>query len=568
MSRIILLSPSVSMKIAAGEVIERPFSVVKELVENSLDAQAKEIKVELFEGGKKFIRVTDNGLGMNREDVKLAFERHSTSKIRSVDDLDRIRTLGFRGEALPSISSVSRLTLKTSEKNQAVGVQIERQGEKILGLTDTAFPQGTCVEVADLFFNFPARKKFLRSDRAELNQVTHYMVQASLAFPAVRLSLFHGKRKVFDYPGVNRLMERVFQIYGREMVERMVEMEFQDRGMSLSGCLTRPPTGRRDRRQQHFFVNNRPVRDRVMLSALNEGTQGLMEKNQFVQAFVFLSLPPEDVDVNVHPTKNEVRFKDSNAVFRFVRGCAEQTMLKEMGAKEIFAPPVSKSSISGVQEKFFPGYRRERISSQEKEKFLFSSPKSEKEAERFVLGQYAGLYIVAADSEGLLIIDQHNAHERVLFDRYMELDAGGKWPQKMPLLPIMIELSPSQSIAWKENRELLEGTGFRLEAMGGHSYALKEYPGFFEDKEAKDLFLSLLEEIKGEEVQSKKKTLLATLACKTAVKAGEPLGKEKMEYLVKELFKSDNFSLCPHGRPIIVKIGREEIDRGVRRGKN
>ena len=568
MNRIVLLPPSVSQKIAAGEVIERPFSVVKELVENSLDAQASEIKVELIEGGKRLLRVTDNGQGMSREDAQLAFERHSTSKITSEDDLECIRTLGFRGEALPSISAVSRLSLKTSEKDQAMGTQIEREGEEVLRITDTAFPQGTCIEVADLFFNLPVRKKFLRSERAELNQVTQYLIQASLSFPRVRLTLIHGKRKVFDYPGVGSLKERIFQIYGRETVERLAEMRCRVREMDISGYVTRPPAGKRDRRQQYFFVNSRPVRDKIIQSALNQGAREFLEKAHFVQAFLFLHLPPEEIDVNVHPTKTEVRFKDSSALFRFVRGCTEQTMLKAMGVKEISSSPEGRIAAPGIQEKFLPGYRRDQPSFEAGDNPLFPFLNSKTKEKRVVLGQYADLYIVVADSEGILIIDQHNAHERVLFERYMMLDARGKWPQKLPLLPIMIDLSPSQLLNWEDNRELLEETGFRLESMGGRSHALKEYPGLFKEEEARDLFISLLEEMRGEEIQSKKKRLIATLACKTAVKAGEVLPKEKMEYLVEELFKTGNFSLCPHGRPIIVKLQREEIDKGMKRGKN
>lgn len=568
MNRIVLLPPGVSQKIAAGEVIERPFSVVKELVENALDAQATEVRVELFEGGKKLIRVTDNGQGMNREDARLAFERHSTSKISSEDDLDRIRTLGFRGEALPSISAVSRLSIKTSEKGQERGTVMIREGEKVLRFGDVAFPGGTSIGVADLFFNLPARKKFLRSERAELNQVTQYLTQASLAFPSVRLILFHGKRKVFDYPGVGSLRERIFQIYGRETTELLAEMECRDREMEISGYVSRPPAGKRDRRQQHVFVNNRPVRDRIVQSALNQGSGGFLEKDHFVQAFLFLRLPFQDVDVNVHPTKNEVRFKDSNAVFRFVRDCTEQTMLRTLGAKEISTAPQSPGSFPGIRETSGPGYRGGRLSFEPGEKPLFPSMEAEEKAERFVLGQYAGLYIVAADGEGILIIDQHNAHERVLYERYMELDARRRWPQKLCLLPVVFDFSPSQQLDWEEHRELLEETGFRLEDMGGRSYALKEFPGVFKEDEAKDLFLSILDEMKGEEVQSKKKRLIATLACKTAVKAGEKLPKEKMEYLVEELFKTGNFSLCPHGRPIIVKLRRGEIDRGMKRGKN
>ncbi len=568
MNRITLLPSDVSQKIAAGEVIERPFSVVKELVENSLDAQASEIKVELVEGGKRLLRVTDNGHGMSRDDALLSFERHSTSKISTEADLDKIRTLGFRGEALPSISAVSRVTLQTSEKNGSSGTLIEREGEEVLRVEDIAFPQGTSIEVADLFFNLPARKKFLRSERSELGQVVKYLTQAALASPEIRISLYHGKRKVFDYPRVGHLKERIFQVYGGDIIDRILEVDYKDGHLALFGYASRPPTGRRDRKQQFFYVNNRPVKDKILQAALNRSYKSFLEKDNFSEAFLFLSLPLTDVDVNVHPTKTEVKFIDSNAIFRFVHRSLEQALLKAMGVKEIYPSQQEKT-----HEFFVSEYQKDPTSfgfkkQRQDEQALFTFPKSKKFESTPVLGQYCNMYIVAAGEEELLIIDQHNAHERVLFDRYVEIDSQKKWPQKLALLPIVFDLSPSQIESFEGGRELLEGLGFRLEEMGGRSYALKEYPGIFKEEEAKDIFLSLLEDVQEEKIDEKKHKLLATLACKTAIKAGEVLTREKMEYLVDELFKTSNFSLCPHGRPITVKIQKGEIERGLKRAKN
>jgi len=568
MNRITLLPSDVSQKIAAGEVIERPFSVVKELVENSLDAKATEIKVELVEGGKRLLRVTDNGHGMSRDDALLAFDRHSTSKISTEADIDHIRTLGFRGEALPSISAVSHITLKTSEENGSSGTLIEREGEEILRVEDIAFPQGTSIEVANLFFNLPVRKKFLRTERSELGQVVKYLTQAALASPEVRISLYHGKRKVFDYPRVGQLKERIFQVHGGSIIDRIMEVDYEDGHLALFGYASRPPTGRRDRKQQFFYVNNRPVKDKTLQAALNQSYKSFLEKDNFAESFLFLRLPFTDVDVNVHPTKTEVKFIDSSAIFRFVYRSVEQALLKAMGVKEIYPSQNEKTHEFFVSEfQKTPtsfGFKKQR----QDEQALFTFPKSEKFESIPVLGQYSNMYIIAAGAEELLIIDQHNAHERVLFDRYVEIDSKKKWPQKLALLPIVFDLSPSEIESFEGGRELLEGLGFRLEEMGGRSYALKEYPGIFKEDEAKDIFLSLLEDVPEEKIEDKKHKLLATLACKTAIKAGEVLPREKMEYLVDELFKTSNFSLCPHGRPITVKILKGEIERGLKRAKN
>jgi DNA mismatch repair protein MutL len=565
MKKIILLPNEVSQKIAAGEVIERPFSVVKELVENSLDAGASNIRVEVVDGGKRLIKVSDNGHGMTRDDALICFERHSTSKLANEEDLDRISTLGFRGEALPSISAVSRVSLKTSDGMSEKGTMIVREGEQILDCEDVAFPRGTSIEVKDLFFNLPARKKFLRSERAELSQIARYLTQAALAFPGARFSLHHGKRRVFDYTAVPSLKERLYQVYGKETLESLIEVDYGEDGRAIHGFVSRPLSGRNDRSHQLFYVNKRAVKDRMLQAALNQSFKGYLEKDRFPEAFLFLTLPYAEVDVNVHPTKAEIRFQESQAIFYLLRSGLVHAISKEIGIKAVYPDQTEIREDHPVEAKYqhtlmkFP----EKMEIQSESSFG-PEPKSETGCPR-ILGQYLNTYIVAADEEGILIIDQHNAHERVLYERYTAIDNKQEWPRKMPLIPMVFDLSATQVLSFENNREPLEEIGFRVENMGGRSYALKEYPDIFKDEDAKQIFLSSLEEMKEEKVQDRKDSLIATMACKTAVKAGQPLAAEKMAYLVEELFQTSNPSLCPHGRPIVLKIGRGQIEKEIRR---
>ncbi len=564
MNKIILLPREISQKIAAGEVIEKPSSVVKELVENSLDAEASEIKIDVIEGGKKLIRVSDNGHGMSCEDALFCFERHSTSKISREQDLERISTMGFRGEALPSISAVSRVTLKTFAGEGERGTKVEREGERTIRKDDAVLPRGTTVEARDLFFNLPARKKFLRSDRSELSQIVKYLTCVALSFPEVRFSLRHGNRRVFDYPEVSSLRERIYQIYGKSSLEKLMEIEESDEDWSIYGYTSRPPSGRRDRNHQLFYVNKRMVKDRTIQAAVNQVFKGYTEKDQFAEAFLFLNVPYSEVDVNVHPAKAEVRFKDPQRIFHLIRKGMARAFSREIGIKEVY-PRKERRMTGRVEESnqipdlSFPyeaeGQKRERSIPEQKRGRGYPH----------VLGQYLDTYIVASNEEGIMIIDQHNAHERILYEKYQQIDKEKKWPMKMMLLPVVFELSTSQILNFEDSRALLEESGFRVENMGGRTFALKEYPDIFKEEEARQIFLALLEGMKEERIMDKKNALLATLACKTAVKAGQHLAFEKMDYLVDELFKTSNPSLCPHGRPVILKIDRGRIEKEIRR---
>ncbi|HSA95830.1 MAG TPA: DNA mismatch repair endonuclease MutL, partial [Acidobacteriota bacterium] len=335
MRKIHLLPDEVAQKIAAGEVIERSVSVVKELVENSLDAGATDVRIELVDGGKALIRVQDDGAGMDAEDAALCFRRHSTSKIAREEDLERISTLGFRGEALASIAAVSRLTLRTFDGASDRGTMIEREGERLVAVTDIAFPRGTGVEVRDLFFNLPARRKFLRSASSELGPVTKYVTQAALGAPGVRFTLVHGGREVIACPPVATLRERVFQLFGKKMVDRLMDVAAEEGEGRIEGLASLPLAGRPDKTVQHFFVNGRPVKDRVLMAALSQAYTGILERGRQPEAFLFLRLPPGEVDVNVHPAKAEVRFRDTQSVFRLVlravgEGVGRGHVLKEV----------------------------------------------------------------------------------------------------------------------------------------------------------------------------------------------------------------------------------------------
>jgi len=571
MARIIQLPSEVSRKIAAGEVIERPFSVVKELVENSLDAGASEIRVEVQEGGRKLIRVSDDGLGMSREDALFCFRRHSTSKISSEEDLESIKTLGFRGEALPSISAVSRVTLMTSEGKEGGGIRIDREGEKVLEMQEAALPRGTVVEVRDLFFNLPARRKFLRSERSEIAWIIKGLILSAMAHHRVRFSLRHGKRRVFDYPAVSTLRERIFQVYGKATLEGLVEVDFEEDGRRISGYVSRPPTGRRDRNRQFFFVNRRPVKDRMLQAALNQALRAYLEKERFAEAFLFLEVPCAEVDVNVHPAKAEVRFREPKVVFRLLRRGLASALVREIAAKEVYPRRPEKIPVSAVGEKEERWDGQARLAGiPEREPDAVhgpvpSIPEAGKSGPPRVLGQYLDTYIVAADDEGLLVIDQHNAHERVLFERYERIDREGGWPRKIPLLPVLLELSPGQVADLEQSLSILEETGFRVEEMGGRSYALKEYPDIFSEEEAKEALLGLIEEVKEEAARTKKEKLLAGLACRTAVKAGQTLSPQKMDFLVEELFRTRNPFVCPHGRPITLRLDRRKLEREIGR---
>jgi DNA mismatch repair protein MutL len=596
MARIKVLPAEVAQKIAAGEVVERPVSVVKELIENSLDAGATEIKIELEEGGKKLIRLQDNGCGLSQEDAVLCFKRHATSKLEKEEDLEHIATLGFRGEALASISAVSRLTLKTYNGEGDRGYQVEREGDRLIRFLEIAFPRGTIVEVRDLFFNLPARRKFLRGERSELNLITSYVTQAALAFPGVKFILVHNGRQLLNCPAVSTLEERVYQLYGRQLLDGLMAVDYEEGGYRLSGLSSRPFAGRADRQHQLFFVNRRPIRDRVLGAALTQAYLGMLDRQKSPECFLFLDLPYELVDVNVHPAKAEIRFKEPQTVFGLILRAIElaarseslikPVMIGEAGrgekrqpSKETSQPELNlqekeeqKENDRGIEKELgekiqAPEWTRQASPTwrQPGETQQVAENTATPRAGRHILGQYLNAYLVVTAEEGLMIVDQHNAHERILFEKFKKLDEEKGWASRQMLFPQVLELSPEEVLHLEELQEELAGLGFELESLGERSYSLRAFPDVFDEARATEILRGILAEGGPERLKSKRDRMLATMACKAAIKAGQPLSQAEMEFLAAELFQTSQPGVCPHGRPIIVEISRDKIEKTLGR---
>jgi len=596
MARIKVLPAEVAQKIAAGEVVERPVSVVKELIENSLDAGATEIKIELEEGGIKLIRLQDNGCGLSQEDAVLCFKRHATSKLEKEEDLEHIATLGFRGEALASISAVSRLTLKTYNGEGDRGYQVEREGDRLIRFLEIAFPRGTMVEVRDLFFNLPARRKFLRGERSELNLITSYVTQAALAFPGVKFILVHNGRQLLNCPAVSTLEERVYQLYGRQLLDGLMAVDYEEGGYRLSGLSSRPFAGRADRQPQLFFVNRRPIKDRVLGAALTQAYLGMLDRQKSPECFLFLDLPYELVDVNVHPAKAEIRFKEPQAVFGLILRAIElaarceslikPVMIGEAGrgekrqpSKETSQPELNlqekeeqKENDRGIEKELgekiqAPEWTRQASPTwrQPGETQQVAENTATPRAGRHILGQYLNAYLVVTAEEGLMIVDQHNAHERILFEKFKKLDEEKGWASRQMLFPQVLELSPEEVLHLEELQEELAGLGFELESLGERSYSLRAFPDVFDEARATEILRGILAEGGPERLKSKRDRMLATMACKAAIKAGQPLSQVEMEFLAAELFQTSQPGVCPHGRPIIVEISRDKIEKTLGR---
>jgi DNA mismatch repair protein MutL len=455
---------------------------------------------------------------------------------------------------------------------------IEREGERLVAVTDIAFPRGTSVEVRDLFFNLPARRKFLRSASSEFGPVAKYVTQAALGAPGVRFTLVHGGRETITCPPVATLRERVFQLFGKKMIDGLMDVAADDGGARLEGLASLPLGGRPDKSVQYFFVNGRPVKDRVLMAALSQAYTGILERGRSPEAFLFLRLPYDEIDVNVHPAKAEVRFRDTQRIFRLVlravaEGAARGQVIKEVVPAGAAGTPRVAEGEAGYQAPGleFPMPHRARRGERRGQgtcRYVSRFPGRRRAAASLLRWprrprQFANMFIIAADEASF--IDQHNAHERVLFDKFREIDRLSAWPRKALLIPPILELSPSAAAALEANALLFEELGFRVEAMGGRSYALKEYPDLFKPAEAGDVFLSMLEEAGEKPAEERRDHMLATMACKSAVKAGEPLVREKMGYLVEELFKTSQPALCPHGRPIVVRIEKPTIDKAIGR---
>jgi DNA mismatch repair protein MutL len=692
MGRIRILSDIVANQIAAGEVVERPASVVKELLENSLDAGATRIRIEVEAGGRKLIRIVDNGHGMVRDDALLAFERHATSKLRTSDDLLSISTLGFRGEALPSIASVSRLQLETRVPEDKAGTLVEIAGGSILRVEDAGLPVGTTITIRDLFFNTPARRKFLKSEQTELSHIAALVTHYALAHPTKHFELHSATQALLIAPAVANAADRLFQIFGKDTSNYMLpitaEMDFTRAGLPepppwkrdedytppdpgylrLTGFVSKPELQKLNRNSIYVFVNERLIRDKVILHALNEAYRNILPPTSYPVVLLFLEMPPQEVDVNVHPAKTEVRFRQPSFVHDFIRDTVRTALMQARpaasfataltsgprglsssllldvsplpggddvleGANDNSRHPdpelvegegplyFSGTATNATGEPFFhPGHPTTFPQSEpynaadtdtfhapqiKSPTFNLAAPIVPPSPGRFAfsghsipigyeaeptgyesaapqqadtltalstlkpLGQLRDSFILATNEEGLWIIDQHVAHERILFEKVLRERDTEQIQRQRLLMPLLIDLLPAQMITFAEIAEELDRNGFEAEPFGPRTLAVKAAPVGLEGIELE----RMLEEVlaipdrnqQSENAEARRRRIAASIACHAAIKINQPLDQQKINWLLDALSKTEHPTACPHGRPIALRYSHKDIQRAFQR---
>jgi DNA mismatch repair protein MutL len=658
MGKIHVLSEAVANKIAAGEVVERPASVVKELLENSLDAGSTRIRVQVEAGGKKLIQITDNGCGMVRDDAMLAFERHATSKLRSAEDLLSVATLGFRGEALPSIASVSRLRLETRAPEEDSGTVIEIDGGKIFKVEEAGLPAGTSITVRDLFFNTPARKKFLKAESTELSHIASLVTHYALAHPDKHFELHSATNAMLVAPPVAGYSERVYQVFGKETLDQLIpvaavqpleriglpqpppwrrsepvdpdaaeesgEAPFGE--LRVHGFVSKPEIQKLNRNSIYVFVNGRLIRDRLIQHALTEAYRNILPPTVYPVVLLFLELPSGEVDVNVHPSKTEVRFRQSTVMHDFVRDAVRAALMKARPvpqfAVEINAHPTAGPSLSPSSRSVGAGDPTHSVwddAPTVPQTFTLQAPVPPPINERFYfedgirvdgnaalalarapevipndgctsaiplepeppsdlapslaslkpLGQIRESFILAVNHEGLWIIDQHVAHERVLFEKVLKQRAAQRVESQRLLMPLVIELSPAQQAVFAEISDELALNGFEAEPFGSRSIAVKVAPAGVEATQVEHMLHELLDQLSHEEqsinLEKVRTRIAASVACHAAIKVNMPLEQNKMEWLLGELAKTDCPMSCPHGRPVVLRYSMKDIQKAFKR---
>ena len=601
MGKIQRLPSELANQIAAGEVVERPASAVKELIENALDAGARRIAIAVELGGKKLMRVDDDGEGMEPEDARVALERHATSKLRHLQDLGAIRTLGFRGEALPSIASVSHLTLRTCTHGSGGGTEIRVNGGATVSIKEVGAAEGTVVEVADLFYNVPARRKFLKSDAAESAQVSRLVTQLALGYPEVGFVLTSAGRRVLQCPPVKTLAERFFQVYGERA--DLIEVRKEAAGLRLYGYIAALAEHGPVRGLQHIFVNRRIVKDRTISHAIGEAYSAATIKERSPEVCLFLELAPDRVDVNVHPMKAEVRFLEQSLVHEVLRRALGEALgqgrAPELQVRASAAPAPTRAAqpTPGVLGGAFYTGRWAPVTAAfarpehgEGGGFgvvtgasgaVLGQPVSDQTLAQagadpaaniramIPLGQFRDTFIIAVDAEGVAIIDQHVAHERVLFEQVMERLTAGRLESQRLLEPMLVDLSASQREALAAHGAELQRFGFDVEDFGGDSLRIAAVPALLRHEESAAAMRALAEDLegldRGSPVEDALRRIAATTACHAAVKANDRLTFDKMTHILDELRRTAYSTVCPHGRPVVLRLTRREIEKKFQR---
>jgi DNA mismatch repair protein MutL len=571
-------------KIAAGEVVERPGSVVKELVENALDAGARSVHVEIEKGGAGLVRVRDDGRGMSRADAELALERHATSKLKTLDDLQAIATHGFRGEALPSIAAVSELVLRTREEGTAAGTEIAVSHGRLHHLRDVGHPRGTTVEVRDLFGAVPARRKFLRAASTEASHVAEAVTLLALARPGTGFFLKSGSRRLLEAPPVDALGPRLYQVFGARLLEDLVPVEGGADWATVRGFVSRPDRPRPSRPSLRLYVNGRPVRDRALAKAVSEAYRGAGAGGRGFEAFVFVEVPPHLVDVNVHPAKTEVRFADTRTVWAAVERAVREALAG--GVRDLPRVEVARSAdaetpdvAAGAQaamRTFFdrasadtvaePGAARWGRPASPPDQLAEGDATGPAPAAPVVLGQHRVTYIVATDGDELILVDQHTAHERVRFEQLLARAGRHAVESQGLVTPLVLELPPDLRPVLEAQGELLRELGFDVEGFGGGATRLRAVPTMLGQKDPGPTLERILQDLAESDdsdwaVAGARDRLAATLACHSSVRAGQALSVESMSAIVRDLFQTAHPTLCPHGRPTVVRVPQGELSR-------
>ena len=571
-----VLPPDLAAKIAAGEVVERPASVVKELVENSIDAGASQITVEIKAGGVEQIKVIDDGHGIPKEEVAIAFQRHATSKLDNQEQLDAIATLGFRGEALPSIAAVSRSVITTRQPLDPGGYRLELLWGETVSSGAQGCPTGTAVEVSDLFGNLPARRKFLRSSSAETSRIQELVSRYVLVFPGIRFQLLVDGRVSFTSPGNGLPREALLAVYGPQAATAMLEVHGEDSetGYQVDGFAGAPSLTRANRTYMTFFVNRRWVQSRMLSYAVEEAYTGLLQVKRYPLAALNISIPYEEVDVNSHPSKREVRFREESRVFSVVQRAVRAVLVADSPVPNL-APPPDSDYPAAVTPSFFPrsafGGLRNAGSSHngmpDHQGGFAGGPAHAADPRQpapplKVVGQLKLTYIVAEGPAGMFLVDQHAAHERVLFDRISQKNSEQE-SQSQPLLELVsVELSPSQGDTLQSNRESLENYGFQFEPFGDGSYLLRAVPAIFGETDPANSLLDVLDMTAFEGlVRQKEDVTAASIACHGAIRAGKSLTEPEMAALLEQLEATPNPHTCPHGRPTMVHFSSNHMER-------
>lgn len=590
-AKIKILPDHVINKIAAGEVVERPSSVVKELIENSIDAGATEILIEIEQAGRRLIRIIDNGGGMSKEDARTSFLRHATSKITSDADLEAVRTMGFRGEALSSIASVSQVRLLTAEQGAPSGVMVEIEGGTIKTVSDAATPQGASLEVGHLFYNTPARLKFLKSPATEFSHILTAVSRQAMAHPSIRFRLTHNKKPALDLPPSLSVKERAFQLYGSEIADNLFEFSGGWDDIQIHGFLSRPAFTRADKTYQDFYVNQRAVKNPSLTHALYNAYGDMLMRDRHPLGFIFIEIDPALVDVNVHPAKAEVRFRNQAQIHDLVRDVIREALGNP-------TPPSTSPRIDRIQEAVAGylanvecGVRNEElrdISSSgvrrgemhalmidSAESLPFRSMPSHSALPTphptllYPLAQIHDSFIIAQSEEGMALIDQHAAHERVLFEKLQDQFVSRNIPVQNMLIPAQVELGPAQGSLLSEYLPELTKLGFVVEDFGNGAFMIKAVPALLVGSDYSKLLLDILDEVnihgKSGKMDELRDGILSVMACHPAIKVHRRLDRREMEKLLQDLFSCRMPHTCPHGRPTVVRFSMEELRKMFKR---